>query len=142
MNVTSYEMVYDRFLSKIQDYDLLNEIKTDLTFAKEMLFDYLKSALPHFTYTSINFEDVMDNTNEQFTISLSSMEKEIIARFMVVEYMSPKLLRTEMFEQRLGSKDFQNYSPGNLLKELQALREQEKSQTNTLMLQYYYMEGM
>ncbi|PAV30171.1 hypothetical protein CIL05_06805 [Virgibacillus profundi] len=142
MNTTSYNEIYEKFLSKIQDYDLLNEIQTDLTFAKEMLLDYLKSAHPHFTYASIKFEDVMDDTNEQFTISLSSTEKEILARFMVVEYMSPKLLRTEMFEQKLGSKDFQIFSPGNLLGQLKELRALEEERTNTLMLQYYYMEGM
>lgn len=142
MNITSYDEIYERFLSKIEDYDLLKEINEDAEFARAMMLDFLKGAIPQFAYTSLDFNEITDHENEHFKLTLSSMEKEILARLMVVEYLSPKLLRTEMFEQRLGSKDFKTFSPGNLLKELQHLREQEASDANTLMLQYYYMEGV
>lgn len=140
MGTTSYSEIYERFSSKIEDYDLLKEMKINPDFTDAMFLDYLKSAVPHFTYTSIDFEEVMDDENEQFLIELSTREKEILARFMVVEYLSPKLLKTEFFEQKLGSKDFRTWSPANHLKEIRELRDKEEDRTNTLMIQYYYME--
>lgn len=139
---TSYNEIYERFLSKVSDYDLLEEIQTDLDFAKEMMLDFLKSAVTHFTYTDLVFDEIMNDEAEIFTVELNSMEKEILARYMIVEYMSPKILKSDIFEEKLGSKDFQNFSPANLLAQLRELRNQEEERTNTLMLQYYFMEGV
>lgn len=138
--MTPYSSIFDLFLSKIEDYEIKNDILTDPDFANEILLGFLKSAIPKFTYSTKDLSD-RDDTLLQFNIDLSSMEQEILSTLMVVEYLSPKILRTDLLENNLGSKDFRQYSPANQIKEVRELRESIKTEANSLMVEYYYRQG-
>lgn len=137
---TPFNTVYESFLSKIEDYEILKEINTNITFVNELLYDFLKSAIPKFTYSTKDLS-LRDDTLQEFSIDLSEIEIEILAILMVVEYLSPKIIRSENLEQYLGSKDLRQYSPANQLKESRELRESVKREANLLMVEYYYREG-
>ncbi|MED4883904.1 hypothetical protein [Bacillus smithii] len=139
--MTPYDEIYELFLSKIEDYALKNDLQNDLQFAKEKMFDWLKSAIPKFTYCTKDLSQ-RDEVNQAFTETLNDMEKEILSTLMVVEYLSPKVLRSEYFETYLGSKDFANYSPANQLKQVNNLKKSIKEEADSLMIQYYFMQDV
>ena len=141
MTPTTFEDVYSYFLGKIEDYEIQEKLQLDYEFAQELLYDFMKSAIPKFTYSTKDLSD-RDETLLKFNIELTDMEKEILSTLMVVEYLSPKVLKEEYFESRLGSKDYREFSPANQLKEVRELRESFKREANSLMIEYYYRQGL
>ncbi|WP_409971652.1 hypothetical protein [Bacillus sp. Bva_UNVM-123] len=139
--MTTYDNVYELFLSKVEDFELQKKLELELNFANEVMFDFLKSAIPKFTYSVKDLSN-RDDILLQFNFILSEIEKEILATLMVVEYLSPKILRDEFLESRLGSKDYREFSPANQLKELKDLRKIFKDEANLLMIEYYYRQGI
>ncbi|MGG3892020.1 hypothetical protein [Metabacillus fastidiosus] len=137
---TSYNEIYSLFLSKIEDYEIHEKLKTQYEFAQEILFDFLRSSIPKFTYSIKNLSN-RDDVLFQFNLQLSDIEKEILATLMVVEYLSPKILREEYLESGLGSKDYRNFSPAKQLETMTKLRESFKAEANSLMIEYYYRQG-
>lgn len=141
MTPTSYDEIFDLFLNKINDYYIKNQIEINITFANEILLGYLKSAIPKFTYSTKELSK-RDDSLFQFNIELNELEKEILSILMVVEYLSPKMLREEYLQNRLGSKDYTNFSPTNQLKQLRELKKDVISDANLLMIEYYYRQGV
>ncbi len=141
MTPTSYDEIFDLFLNKINDYYIKNQIEINVTFANEILLGYLKSAIPKFTYSTKELSK-RDDVLFQFNIELNDFEKEILSILMVVEYLSPKMIREEFVQNRLGSKDYTNFSPTNQLKQLRELKKDVISDANLLMIEYYYRQGV
>ncbi|MGD6876778.1 hypothetical protein [Bacillus infantis] len=139
--MTTYEEIYDFFLSKIEDYQIKEQLETKTDIALDFLFTLLRSSIPKFTYSVVDLSDRSDD-GKYFNIQLDHMEKEILGTLMVIEYLSPKILRDELLEEKLGSKDFRLFSPANQLKELRALRDSYKTEANSLMSEYYYRRGI
>lgn len=139
--MTTYAEIYDLFLSKISDYDLLEEYAVAPDNAEDELFGYLKSAIPKFTYSVKDLTD-RDDTLKQFNINLIPMEQEILSKWMLVEYLSPKIFKTELLETNLGSKDFRLFSPANQIKEIRELKIYLEKEVNLLMVEYYYRQGV
>lgn len=141
MTPTKFDSIYNRFLSKIQDYSLLKDIELDIDYAKSVMLDYLNSAIPKFVY--INQERLKrDEVAETFFVELTDLEQEILATFMVVAYLSPKILRDEALEQRLGSKDYVTYSPAKLISEIRLTMEHYENEASVMMTQYCYMKDL
>lgn len=139
MSSTTYDEIYNLFLNKINDYFIKKQLETNLSFAKDILLGYLQSAIPKFTYCVKDLDD-RDDVVSTFNIKLNSMEKEILSSLMVVEHLTPKIIRDEYLENRLGSKDYSEFSPANQLKQLRELKSEFVSSANTLMLEYYYRQ--
>lgn len=137
---TSYKEIYERFLNKIEDFEIMENIIEDADFAERMMLGYLKSAISKYVYNTQDYSQ-RDDTSQEFYLTLSELEKEILAILMVVEYLSPKMIRLENIEQRLGSSDFKQYSPANLLKELQNIKKSTASEANDLMVLNYFRDG-
>ena len=139
--MTTYDEVFEAFLRKIEDYDILEKFSENIELGKDLLTDFLLSAIPKFTYATV---PLIDRNNEAsvFNFILSDLEIEILANLMVVEYLSPKVLRNELLETYMGSKDYKTYSPANLLNSIKELRETYKREANSLMLEYYYRQGV
>lgn len=141
MTPTSYEEIYDLFLNKIHDYYIKNQIETNIDFAKDIMLGYLRSSIPKFSYCEHDLSNRNDTLN-QFNKHLSDIEKEILSLLMVVEYLSPKMLREEYLQNRLGSKDYDTFSPSNQLNQLRELKKDVVQDANILMIEYYYRQGI
>ncbi|MFA1510079.1 hypothetical protein ACDN41_12685 [Priestia aryabhattai] len=135
--MTPYESIYDRFLSKITDYELKDLIVDSLEDAKNQLLKYLRSAIVDF-YNCNNDLSLRDDTTESFETRLSDIEQEILANYMVTHWMKPQVLRLENIRKGLGSKDFTVFSGANHLKQLQELKTQLENDASKLNLIYYY----
>lgn len=138
--MTPYTTVYSRFLGKIRDYPLLEEMERDQDFVKRILHDYLLGAIANFTYATPERLG-RDDELEQFNGSLNTIEIEILAKLMVVEYLSPIVISSDKIEFNLPSKDFNTYSPANLIKQVAEIQDRERSQAIDMMVENYYRSG-
>jgi len=117
--MTTFESVYEAFVSKINDYNILEIEKDDLF---DIYEKFLVSALAKAdcinknNKLSINFDD------KCFSRDLSIKEIEILALGMIVSWREPSLNDMDNMKMRLNSKDFSQYSQANHLKELESLK--------------------
>lgn len=137
--VTPYETVYGRFLSKIRDYPLLEEMTKEngKEFVKSVMNDYLLSAIANFTYKTSRIKE-RDDKNKEFKNTLNDTEIEILAKFMLVAYLTPIIVSSDKIEYNLTSKDFRSWSPGNLIAQIGEIKRREEDGADWLMIQNYY----
>jgi hypothetical protein len=134
---TPFSDVYAFFTGKISDYSFLKLTQIEL---EDNLENYLNSASVKFRRCKKDLSD-KDKTNNQFNIDLSDEEKEILSTLMIVEYLSPKLVTSDLLQQQLGTKDYKLYSQANHIKEIRELRDVYRKEANQLMMDYSYLNG-
>ena len=142
MNTTSFSLVYDSFFSKITDdmYLQLNEIDTF-----RMLQQLLLSAIEKFEFPRVNlwnYElfEITDQTtyngvesNHQdalaivysggcFNIKLTHEEINILAVYMIVEWLSQQLASVENTRMKYSGADFKFTSQANHMQKLLQLK--------------------
>ena len=147
MNTTSFSLVYDSFLSKITD-DMYLELTELDTF--RMLQQLLLSAIEKFEFPRVNLWDyeffqVTDETiyngvesNNQdvlaiiynqghFNATLTHEEINILAVYMIVEWLSQQLASVENTRMKYSGSDFKFTSQANhMQKLLQMKRDYER----------------
>ena len=147
MNGTSFSLVYDSFLSKITD-DMYLELTELDTF--RMLEQLLLSAIEKFEFPRVNlwnyeFFEVIDETiyngaqsNNQdviaiiynqghFNATLTHEEINILAVYMIVEWLSQQLASVENTRMKYSGSDFKFTSQANhMQKLLQMKRDYER----------------
>lgn len=109
---TPYYIIYDYFLRKITDYNLL---ELELEDRESLLQSYMDGACANF-YTCK--KDLFNRSNGEFNETLTGEEVNIIATGMLVEWLAPKFLFNENLENNLSTKDISIFSSANLLKEV------------------------
>lgn len=139
MKNTPFSSIYKRFLSKIKDYPFLKIIENDSSLAESMLFEYMESAVSHFTYSTKDLSFSDDDTN--FNVNLTDLEIEIIALFMVSVYLSQYIVSTDKITEKLSSKDFRSFSPGNLINEVRETQSSNYERAVQLMVENHYRVG-
>ena len=142
MNTTSFSLVYDSFLSKITD-DMYLELTQLDTF--RMLEQLLLSAIEKFEFPRVNlwnYElfEVVDQTTYQgvesnyeevvaivydggyFNNSLTHEEINILAVYMIVEWLSQQLASVENTRMKYSGSDFKFTSQANHMQKLLQLK--------------------
>lgn len=132
---TPYSDIYNIFLDKVTDYDIAKLFETD---AEEILRRLLKTACRQFH--DVCREDLykLNEIDESFEETLSVDSQEILAELMVVEWLKPRLYKSEFFENALGTKDFSTFSPANLLKEIRETYLSARERAKFLIIDYSY----
>ena len=114
--MTSYEIIYERFLNRIRDFNLAD--LDDYTFEK-MLLNWLKSAMVKVRTTqTITFDD----DNECFKEDLPELDVELIAMGMTLAWLDQYINSTEWTSLFVGGKEEKFYSPSQQLTALHELR--------------------
>lgn len=131
---TSYDAIYDRFLTKITDYEMAELLEDEI---ETQLLKYLRSAISDFKYAVKILSD-RDDLHLIFNNTLSDLEEEILAKFMIIHWLTPQILRLENVRNELGNKDFKLYSPANFLDKITKMKAEIKSEVNQDMVFYYY----
>lgn len=132
--MTTFQEVYNVFLSKITDRDLINladNIRDDI------MEGYLNSAIAQFSLCDKDI-DTTDEIAKQFNVTLDRLEKEILARYMVIEWSNGYVQSEEFLKQKLGNRDYTNFSPANHLDKLIDLRSTNLKEVKELIQEYYY----
>lgn len=130
--MTSFSAVYDSFLSKITD-DMYMELTREDT--EKLLKELFFSALPHFEFPRQNLDDY-DATAETFNIDLTEEEINIIAIYMIVEWIGQQLASIENIRMKYTGVDFKMTSQANHIAKLQSLK--SKYETEGFHLQRLY----
>ena len=114
---TSYDLIFQKFMHEIDDFDLtsLDEedmlIENKLTLSKAItLFKKCKQSL------------IRDDTSELFTNNLTEEEQWILADYMRKVWLDEKINNGELLKLRLTDKDFKTFSPADLLVTMNKLK--------------------
>jgi hypothetical protein len=131
---TPYSDIYDLFSGMTTDYELLS-----LTVPEQdnILEGWLLSSIGEFDKCKTDLTD-RDSTLKQFNLELSDKEKKILAKLMLCEWLSPKLYTVENLKNYLSTKDFNMFSPANLLKEIRQTYQDVKREANKMITSYLY----
>ena len=142
MSKTSFSFVYDRFLSKITDdmYMELTELDT-----YRLLEDLLISAIQKFEFPRVNLNDYeiesfedqgeyngVESDNEtvitylytegHFNSDLTTEEVNILATYMIVEWLGQQLASVENTRLKYSGSDFKFTSQANHMAKILALK--------------------
>lgn len=115
---TPFSAVYDKFLSKVTD-DMYMELTVEET--NNLLFELLQSALPWFEFPRV---DLSARTETEFLVQLSEEELNIIATYMIVEWMGQQLATIELIRMKYSGSDFKFTSQANHMHKLKDLQKE------------------
>ena len=121
-----YEKVYDRFLSSVTDFNL---VELDDHTLSEMLRDWLNKAIVR-TRTSNSLS--RNDENEAFDNDLSDLDIELLSLGMKLAWLDQTLSSTELTLQFIGGKEEKWFSQASHISELRGLREDTKLEIQKL----------
>ena len=145
IHVTPFASVYDLFFSKITD-DMYMELTEEDTYS--MLQPLLLSAIPQFEFPRVNLNDYVleadsqyiincgdaddnyenfdpvkhDNRTGYFNVVLTKEEQNILAVYMVVEWLGQQLATIDLVRLQYNGSDFKFTSQANHIQKLLALQ--------------------
>lgn len=131
---TSYNKVYERFLSKITDFNL---IEVDDYSFDNMMQGWLNTSIVRTRQCDHNLS-LRDDELQEFSEDLSDVEIELLALGMVDAWITPMLNSTELTLQFLGGKEEKFYSQSQQLAELRNLKKENSLEMNRLHSYYTY----
>lgn len=130
--MTNIDSVYEVFLSKFDDYTWL---VIDKDVIRKLMRTYLNSSISKFKKTCKHELVITDNA---FSVELTDSEIEILAKLMLINYLNPKIVREENLRQNITTKDYNDFSKANLLKNLIALRDSQIEDVEKEISEYDY----
>lgn len=138
MASTKYKEIYGRVITKLTDFDFAIAPTEEI---ESILSQYMDSAIVRFKFCKQSFED-KDDEKEDFNIDLTLEEKEILAGFVLLEYISSNyMVNPEVLKNELPSKDFSAFSKANFGGSLLNFHRYYKNDFNALLSRYTYSSG-
>ncbi|EJA1906980.1 TPA: hypothetical protein K8096_001050 [Staphylococcus pseudintermedius] len=130
--MTEFNLIYDKFLSKITDFSYAQLDKETL---EEDLKKKLIQALAYFTQLEDKKAEYVDNV---FISDLSVLEQEILANIMVINHLDKFIVSEDNMRILLNSKDYKQYSQATLLKELKSTKAEYQSDVEAVKNAYSF----
>lgn len=115
---TSYEDIYEKFFSKITE-DMYMELTEEDT--KSIVEDLLDSCLIWFEFPRFDIYN-RNSQDKVFYTKLTEEEIDIIASYMVVEWLGQQLASVENVRMKYSGQDFKFTSQANHFSKLQELK--------------------
>lgn len=112
--------IYDAFFSKITD-DMYMELSEDDT--KKIVVDIFENSLHWFEFPRFNIYDY-NLEFEEYNIELTKEEINIIATYMVVEWIGQQLASIELIRMKYSGSDFKFTSQANHMHKLTNLQKE------------------
>lgn len=130
---TLYKELFDSVYSKMQDQDLKDLLEEE---ADNIIKEYLEPAITNFECCDQNLND-RDEANKCFNFELSVVNKEILATFMVYQYIRANyVLVTEMLRAHMSTTDFHKYDNANVLTRVTEIQNDLYKRNKQLMINY------
>ena len=118
MDGTSFTLVYDSFFSKITD-DMYMQLDESDTYA--ILQQLLISAIQKFEFPRINLWN-FDLEQGKFNVALTSQEINVLAVYMIVEWLSQQLATVQNTRMKYSGSDFKFTSQANHMHKILQLK--------------------
>ena len=135
--MTSYEVVFKSFLSKVQD-PIFSQMEIEV--AEDDMNSLLNSAILNFEYPKMDLKD-KDDELKQFNNTLTLDEIEILGHLMAYEWMSRGLQTIDLISQNMTTKDFNTFSQANHINALTNTLRQREKQIRQLKIKYNMRDG-
>lgn len=135
---TSYERIYERFLSKFRSYEIPAMTEDEV---REYMYDYLVSAVANFHVCRKDLND-RDDLLQRFGCDLTDEEIEIISNYMVYEYVDSTYVRVPtLLKVNLSSTDFNAFSPANMLSKLTEMQQRYLKENEARLSRYAWLSA-
>ena len=118
MQNTAFSEIYKRFKAKITD-DMYMELTPGET--DSLLKELLLNALHNFEFPRVDIYNYSEEL-EEYNIRLSAEEQNIIATYMIVEWLSQQLASVENTRMKYSGSDFKFTSQANHMSKLQSMK--------------------
>lgn len=118
MQNTTFREIYGRFKSKITD-DMYMELTPGET--DSLLKELLLNALHSFEFPRVDIYNYNENL-EEYNIHLTAEEQNIIATYMIVEWLSQQLASVENTRMKYSGTDFKFTSQANHMSKIQSMK--------------------
>lgn len=134
---TEYSEVYEWFLKKVNYYSLQLLQDND---KEDVINGYMKTACARFKSCLIDLSN-RDDDLEMFNNELDDEVLDIISESMVVAWLQPKLNNEENLVNALSTKDYNVYSPANLLDKITTVYETARKNAKLMISNYTFNHG-
>ena len=135
--MTSYKVIYDWALRKIEDPSLAQWSEEDL---EKELHGWMLSAIAKFRKCKNDLSDRNDEL-KQFNSNLLLIEQEILANLIAREWLTPQLNSVTLTAQVYRGKETKYYSQSAHLDSLEARDEKLKLEAQQLHRDYTYTDN-
>ena len=151
MKATYLSELYKDFLYSVHDYTFISIPDEQL---QEDLEYYLKKAIDNFHKCKQRLDTIVDADGEEYfgyteiksgkeelvKVKLTGLEKNILTHLMLVEYLKPQLITSELLKPSMGDKGFKIYSQANHIRELSLLYRTIQRECNKKITEYTYLD--
>lgn len=146
---TPYKNILDRAIFRFSDLKLarMNEIEQYYVLRKHLesaVSDFQNKCAVDLTQRIENqqFDAVSDGISDDgFVEDLDNEVQEILALGVSYYWLSAQVLNSELLKNKLSTKDYQYFSPANLMREIQTLRDSVRKEYRNRIVRYTYDHG-
>ena len=135
---TPYTKIYERALFRLSDTKLARLNDADRQY---VLRRHMQAAISDFQSKCLVDLSMVDDESCEFLVDLDNEVQEILALGISYYWLSAQILNNELLKNKLSTKDYQYFSPANLLRESTALREDVRKEYQRRIVQYTYDHG-
>lgn len=149
---TTYSSIYDEFLDKITDPDLLLLAQDDFDDIKRAYLEYAVKKCKRYvtdcnlddrTTVEVETDDLKydaDNPYEEaFTDDLPDEVVVLLTEYMVESWLKPYLNNADLLRLHMNTKDFNTTSPANLVEKIGARYDEARHRARSLRNEYTYI---
>lgn len=135
---TPFSDIYDRAIFKIRDGKLASLNMADQEF---ILKRFLKTAIADFAEHCLVDINDFDDENDCFNVDLDNEVQELLALGIAQNWLDTQMRDKEMLRNKMSTKDYQYFSPANLVREANTMREQFRKEYEHRLIRYTYAHG-
>ena len=137
---TPYSKIWSRFERKIMDYDLMDLKENNILGWEEDISGIMDSAISRFTNCKVDLS-LKDDTLQVFDAELSMMEQEIVALYMIQEWVQPFVNNQDMLEKYLTTQEYHAFADSTKVANLKSLHMEAILDAEHLEYKYSYKSG-
>lgn len=135
---TPYSSIYERALFRLSDTKLARASDMEREYILER---HLDAAIADFQNKCVEDLNARSAELRMFDAELSNEVQEILALGISYHWLSAQVLNNDLLRNKLSTKDYQYFSPANLLRESTALKESVRKEYHRRMTDYTFEHG-
>ena len=151
---TTYSYIYEEFLDKITDPDLLLLAEDDQEATKKAYLEYAVKKCSMYVYPQFDLskrttvevaveeyddEDPIVEEVEAFEDDLDNSVIVMLTEYMVEAWLKPYLNNADLLRLHMNTKDFSTTSPANLVEKIGARYDEARHRARSLRNEYTYV---
>lgn len=120
--MTSFEKLYDQFLSTVSSYTLTQLTNDDI---QAELFNLVERSIPAFKFPKVSLAYTLnqDNNTHYFVETLTQKELNVILAYMKLFWVEYQILNEQRFLTQYYDDKVKTFSQGNVMAQLNRLHE-------------------